>query len=259
MPDVRLLLGDCVEVMRGMADRSVDAIVTDPPYGTEELGGGYGRKKTVEERPSLTIANDKDLAILKEAVPEWVRILKPSAWLAVFCATKRRREVEDILDRHGFGFFGEVIWDKGVPGLGYHIRYSHETVLIFRRGLPPRPAAPILSVIRETIPSGKRAGGHPHEKPVPLLAELVRWCTPEDGVVLDSFVGSGSTLVACMKTGRNGIGIELDAKYIPVIERRLQRAGTPLFEPIESKAEYLAIAERRLAAEQARTPLFATA
>jgi len=209
---VTVLHGDCLEVMRGMADASVDCVLTDPPYGLEGMAGGYGRAHK-------TIANDRDLSMLEAALPGLRRVVRPDSWAAFFCSARKRTPTEVLLAAAGFEPYGEVIWDKGSPSLGYHIRYAHETVIVCRVGEPPRPPSPLLSILRAPRPRGEH--GHPHEKPVSVLRALVRWACPAGGLVYDPFTGSGSTGLACMAEGRRFVGSELDAGWTKVARERL--------------------------------------
>jgi adenine-specific DNA-methyltransferase len=221
---IDLRLGDCLEVMPTIPSGSVDCVIADAPYGTEAERDGYGRRAN-----KRYIEGDKDLSVLRAALPEVVRVLKPNTWAALFCSPKRRFEVEGLCRGAGLAVVNEVVWDKKSPGLGGGIRYQHETVLLCGKG-EPQGNASLFSVITELTP---RAHHHPHEKPLRLMTALVRYCSRPDDLILDPFVGSGTTLVACAKTGRNGIGIEVDPQYTPIIERRLRAAETPLFPAIK--------------------------
>lgn len=216
---ITLYHGDCREVLLTLGKGIATAIVSDPPYGTESLGGGYGRKAG----GSKTIANDTDLSALRDAIPFARRCLGSDGWVAIFCAAKMRTEVDALLDGVGFELFGEVVWDKAMPGLGYHIRYAHETIVVARHGEPERPLKPLLSVIRCPVATGETDGAHPHEKPLGIMSPLVAWCCPAGGTVLDPFAGSGSTLVAAKTAGLRAIGIEQDEAYCELAANRLRQ------------------------------------
>jgi site-specific DNA-methyltransferase (adenine-specific) len=216
-PNITIYHGDALDILRSLPSESIDTIITDPPYGTEALAGGYGFSHQ-------RILNDKDLSALESTLPEILRVLKPDAWVAIFCAAKQRQKVDALLIASGLEPFGEIIWDKRNLGLGWSIRYAHETVLIYRKGTPPRPPKPIPSVLRHPIVRGK-GRVHPHQKPVALLEDLARWCCPESGTVLDPFIGSGTTLEAAQRLGLEAIGIELDEKYCEMAADRLRQAA----------------------------------
>ena len=224
MSDCRIIVGDCLAIMPTLDADSVDAVVCDPPYGTQGEAGGYGRRQLYAGKYGRRIAGDVDLSAMEAALPLMVRALKPDAWLALFGAPRRTGALVRAFEGAGLDIFGEVIWDKGVPGLGYHIRYSHEVVYICRKGDPPRPAEALLSVCR--VAAGRVAAGaaHPHAKPVPLLRRLVRWCCPPGGLVLDPFAGCGPVGVAAVLEGRRYLGVEVDEGYAAVASARIATA-----------------------------------
>jgi site-specific DNA-methyltransferase (adenine-specific) len=199
--------------------------VTDPPYGTEDLSGGYGRRhlwhrsKTAGNR----IQGDGDLTA-------WIRVAKllPSclpadAWVLAFCAARRMPASLSALAGAGLEFVGEAVWDKAQPGLGYTVRYAHEAILIAAKG-SPRPAdGPLLSVLRGDRTARDMASRHPHEKPVSVMGSLIRFAVPIGGVVLDPFCGTGATLRAAKDLGRCAIGIEIEERYCEIAARRLEQ------------------------------------
>lgn len=224
--DIRLIHGDCLQVLPTLGAGEVDAIVTDPPYGTAVERDGYGRRQIYDGKQH--IKNDADLSMMEAMLALAPRVLSKNAWVALFCSPKKRFEAETICRAAGFVVHGEIVWDKLQPGLGGGLRYQHETILLCRHGNPAGRHG-ILSVIRANLAPGRRGAGHPHEKPISLMTELVRYCSRAGETILDPFAGSGSTAVACMKTGRRCVAVECDAKYIPIIERRTSAAETPLF------------------------------
>jgi len=215
----QLYLGDCLDIMRTMPDKSVDAVITDPPYGTQDLAGGYGRRQLHDKGDGLgaTIQNDNDVRQIQSAYPHFGRLVA-DGFAAVFYAA--RKTPEFINATSADQWFGNIVWDKGAPGLGYHIRYSHEDIAIFKIGSPERPAKPIISVIRQS----RIRGDHPHEKPIEVITKLIEWVSEPGDTVLDPFMGSGTTGVACAQTGRNFIGIEIDPTYFAIAQRRIHDA-----------------------------------
>ena len=231
MDDATLYLGDCLDVLRDLETGSVDAVVTDPPYGTHDLAGGYGRRRLWDtgNHEGRTIANDHDLSALAAAFPEFRRLVQ-DGWAAVFYAA--RRTPEFIGATSGEDWFGSLVWDKGAPGLGYHIRYAHEDVAVFRFGQPKRPDRALLSVIH----CGGRRKEHPNEKPVEVMARIVEWASAPGGNILDPFMGSGTTGVACVQTGRRFVGVEIDPTYYAIAERRIAEARAQLPLPLAEGA-----------------------
>jgi adenine-specific DNA-methyltransferase len=204
------------------ADASVDAVVCDPPYGTEARMDGYGRS-------GKKIANDCSLAVFRDALPELYRVLRHSGMLAVWMAPTEAWECEGYVRAAGFFMWGALVWDKGVMGMGYRIRYSHESILVAGK----QPEAPMggLSSVQRAFPPSRlpHATGHPHEKPTAISAALIRYGTPAGGVVLDAFCGSGATLVAAREEGRIGIGIDVDDAHLRTAQHRILNAPLSLF------------------------------
>lgn len=208
--------GDCREILPTLA---FDAIVSDPPFGTEDLRGGYGRRQNWDNGngKGRVIAGDKDLAALEGmflALQSNVRIM----WLAVFFAARKTPEFVSLATRYA-AWRGELVWNKRMPGLGYTIRYSHESIALLSRGDPPKPPDALLSVIEAPCV----ADVHPHEKPVELMKPLVKFCALENDTVLDPFMGSGTTLRAAKDLGRKAIGIEIEEKYAEIAAKRLSQ------------------------------------
>lgn len=209
---------DCLEALKLLPDKCVDLVLTDPPYGTHNLSGGYGRKQLWGKTGrNHCIENDEDLSILKEAFPHFLRIVK-NGWVMAFFTS---RKTPDFISTTSSGdWFGTIIWDKLMPGLGFHIRYAHENIAVFKVGEPERPLKPIQSIIR----CCSNPIIHPHQKPLELLHPLITWGCPHDGIVLDAFAGVGSTCVASLQTGRRFIGMEISPEYTKLANDRCEAA-----------------------------------
>jgi hypothetical protein len=196
---VTLFLGDCLEVTEWLA---ADVLVTDPPYGTEGIAGGYGRA-------GFTIANDATTEARDEVLTNWGE--RP----ALCFGTPRMAEPPG-------GWIYRLVWDKVEPGMnGGAWRYTHECIYV--RGVGwTRLSASSYSILR--FPRSDGMGNderteHPHRKPVGLLETLISAAPP--GVIADPFAGSGSTLVAAKALGRRAIGVELEERYCEIAARRL--------------------------------------
>jgi DNA modification methylase len=225
--------GDCRSVLYSLPDESVDIIWTDPPYGhgnadgdllsrrADAVGDGIATKQ-------VAIANDMP-DTMREVVDAMLvqasRVLKRDccccccggggprptfAWLA------------ERMDRDGLAFFHSVIWDKRNPGMGWRFRRQHEMVMVaHRRGGKLRWSEDGRSIpnILSYYPPRDRV--HPNEKPIDLvLAMLDRIARPGD-LIVDPFMGSGTTLVAAKQLGLRAIGIELDEDFCGVAVKRL--------------------------------------
>jgi len=210
---ITILHGDCRDFLSGM---SAGLVVTDPPFGTENLGGGYGRRQLHSKngRDGRTILNDTDLGAFRDS---WslIRATLTDSYALVFYSPRKTPEFCGIV---GDAWAGEIVWDKLQPGLGYTVRYQHESIAVLKVGNPDSPENAVISIQR-----AERTGvvSHPHEKPVGLIKGLLR--LRPSGLVLDPFMGSGSTLVAAKIEGRKAIGIELSEKYCELAAKRLSQ------------------------------------
>lgn len=194
-----------------------DAVITDPPYGTDVPRDGYGRRQIWHGEQH--IEGDADLTAFSTALMCLRPQLRRNAWVASFCSPKRRADMERACDAAILRIFGEIVWDKVRPGLGDGIRYQHESILLGSFGGPSGRCS-LFSVLRSLPPTGLH--GHPHEKPVDLMAALIRYTTTKNDLIVDPFVGSGSTLAAAMSLGRRAIGIDVDERWCEVAARRLE-------------------------------------
>jgi len=241
----KIIQGDCLEVMRGMADNSVDCIVTDPPYGHNNNNNGdlisrreaaLGRGDYEAERDDRPILNDGKEAneLVRLSFIEWYRILKPGCCCCC-CGSGGGPDPQFArwslwLDEafHG-GFKQMVVWDKGPMGMGWHYRRSYETVLVATKPGSKCKWYDTTSKIENIIRPGyngiskiiPRDDQHPTQKPVELMVHFIELHTQEGDTVLDPFMGSGTTGVACERMGRNFIGIELDPDYCEIARKRI--------------------------------------
>lgn len=242
MKDWTIHHGDCIEVLRTLENESVDAVITDPPYGTTACGW--------------------DAVIpFKPMWEELKRISKPDSAICLFGS----QPFTAALIASNFPMFRyEWIWDKSV-GMGQNAKRMpikvHENLVVFSRlasryypqfgikehfrPFPKTYKTELMDLSKcsrdlEHLESGKKfptsviaiSGRseeinplnrvHPTQKPVELLCYLVRTYTNEGETVLDFTMGSGSTGVASLLEGRKFIGIEKDAKYFRIAERRLK-------------------------------------
>lgn len=238
---ITLHYGDCLEIMRGMEEKSIDFIFTDPPYGHNNNNNGdlIARweaalgKKAVPISEWRPIANDGEEAneLFYNALKEFNRLLMPGSCCCCCCGggggpdpqfARWSLWMDDLI-----GFKHMVIWDKGPMGMGWHYRRSYETVLVgTKKGASCRwydDSHRIENVIRHIRKIIPRANQHPTEKPVELAKHFILLHTKPGDTVLDPFMGSGSTGEACAQTGRNFIGIELDKQFFDMAKSRLEK------------------------------------
>ena len=205
--DCRLILGDCLDVLPELG--AVDAVVTDPPYGIGYLhaggGGGQPRNRSISMKRNARAIIGDDSAF------------DPGPWLKWPCVLWGANHFANRLP-HGRW----LAWNK----LGHHEPWDSFSDVEFawhnRRG-----ADKIFSLLWKGLAQGEKINKgirhHPTQKPVALM----EWClgfVPDAPTILDPYMGSGTTLVACAKLGRRGIGIEIDPEYFDIACRRVEEA-----------------------------------
>lgn len=210
---VRVVEGDCLEVMGSIPDGLVGAVVTDPPYGisyaTNFSVGGVGATWRGRE-----IANDGDTAA-RDWVLTWARA-RGLPW-ACFGTWKVPKPP---------GIRGVLIWDKGpafgMGDLSFPWKGSWEEIYV---GGPGWVGKRDEGVLRGHLVHSHESRGrtHPTEKPVSLLRTLIRKL-PDEAVILDPFGGSGSTAVACAIEGRRCLLIEKEPAYAAIARKRVAEA-----------------------------------
>lgn len=204
----KLYLGDCREVIGGLA--GVDHVITDPPYGIDPSGGGYGRE-------GVAIANDKDLSVCIPVLNACTALLADGYMVAFHSPRNASQFITAALE------FAELehslVWDKKAPGMGGAVRYQHECIAVFTVGAP-KVCAPCFSVLSYY----RDASLHPHMKPHGLMSKLVGTFTAPDEMILDPFMGSGSTGCAAVAMGRDFVGCELDERYFDIACKRIEDA-----------------------------------
>jgi site-specific DNA-methyltransferase (adenine-specific) len=280
---IELILGDCLEYMKSMPDKSVDCVVTDPPYG-------YLNHKLDREFDS------------KNAVESFVKIIKPTGFCVMFGRGVNFYKINVLMSDSGMKFKEEVIWQKqGATSPMLRLHRTHETISIFgwNKSVIRKRKVPYLEMrgsdlrsmssdirrilsklndekgfndIKDFIESGtceykeKRNNKHflttgketldrpryinvlqsitqgmfetsiirinrehytmehPTQKPVRLMERLISLVSDEGDTIFDPFMGSGTTGVACVQTGRNFIGVEIDPGYFAIAQKRIAEA-----------------------------------
>ncbi len=207
--------------MREMESASVDTIITDPPF--------FMPAEHYQSRKDWGGKRYSDTSVLKTfwevVLSEASRILKPTGHIFVFCNSESY-PVFFIPTYDKFHKCKSIVWDKTRVGLGHIFRHQHELIIWARYADSIYNNDHKLRSDVLKFPATLSADrDHPVEKPEPLLMELIEPTTPRDGVVCDLFAGSGTTLSAAKKLGRQYIGFELDPEWHKIAERRLSAAN----------------------------------
>lgn len=236
---VDLRHGDCLEVMRVIATGSVDAVVTDPSF-----------QMTITANSVQRVGRDRlqahDWEFSHDWLPDAVRVLKPGGALYVFMNDEGWSPLIADCKALGVKMNRRLVWMKSnpMPSRGKHKNYRGGTELIMYAVKGDRTAyfaertqSDLLPLMLMPIVGGHERTPHPTQKPVRMMERFITNSCPPDGVVLDPFMGSGTTGVACVNTGRNFIGIEKDAGYFQIATERIRKAQDA---PRQARLEELA-------------------
>lgn len=219
MPKIELIQGDCLELMKDIPDKSIDMVLTDPPYGIK-----YKSNMRTKSPKFEMIANDNNSARFL-VYPEMYRVLKDDSAAIVFASWKNYAEDYIELSKC-FDIKNVIVWWKhggGIGDLKHTLLTDYEIAIICHKGKCKIRGKRIGSVWEcNKVNPNKML--HPTQKPEKLLEELIEKYSDSDETVLDCFMGSGSTGVACINTNRSFIGIEKEAKYFDIACRRIEDA-----------------------------------
>lgn len=231
---VDLRLGDCLEMMCALPDASVDAVITDPPYcsggfneSQKKLSNGHGlRSDTRKEIGWFTNDNmgtSGAVWLLRSVAVAANRVMRDGGSLCLFTDWRMIPIIEPALESSGLRWYNLVVWDKGGGGLGWGFRMQHELILHFTKGKFKAYDHSVGNVI--SVPRMNHNGRlHQTQKPTDLLKSIVKVVSPKSGTVLDPFMGSGTTGVACVKLNRDFIGMEINPDYFAIAEKRIAEA-----------------------------------
>ena len=224
-----LFHGDILDLIKNIEDESIDLVVTDPPYKTTSRGnaGNSGGMLQKQINKSGKVFSHNDINI-KDYANELYRILKSGSHCYIMTNHTNLIEMLNELTNVGFHFIKCLIWDKGNKIMGQYYMSQFEYVIFLRKG-----KAKWINNIgnSKTVHQFNNIIGnknHPTEKPVDLLEFYIKNSSQEKDIVLDPFMGSGSTGVACINTNRKFIGIELDLDYFKIAKQRIENASNYL-------------------------------
>ena len=255
--NIKLLHGDCIELLPKIPDASIDAIITDPPYGITKC--------------------DWDKVVPFDSLwKHYNRVLKRNGVIVIFGTEPFTSE---LVCSNKKMFREKLTWQKHRPSnMGnakrMHLKYSEDIIVfsfgrnIYNPQMQPRTSNRVRQAQKGTSKQWRTSGNtsrevcfatqyaprswdsfnadwkypsnilpfpavvsnsrekvnHPTQKPVSLLMYLIKTYTQEDALILDTFMGSGTTGVACINTGRKFIGIELDDNYFSIAKTRIENA-----------------------------------
>lgn len=209
---MQLILGDCLPALRALPSESIDTVVSDPPFGIDLQPQRRITKAIVGD------GKEEAQALWREVMPELYRVAKPNTGHVLF-ADMLAPWVIPVLEDSGFHVKSAITWVKNNFGIGYYVRPQWEIAYYLHKGKPSLLISPMSNVwFHDRV----QAPRHSCEKPVSLMEQAIRLCLPHGpGIVLDPFMGIGSTGKAALRLGHDFVGMELDEGYFQIAQARV--------------------------------------
>jgi len=247
--NIKIILGNCLDIMQDFSSESIDLIVTDPPYN---LGKDYGNN-------SDNLEHESYLSFSRIWLSEAKRILKPSGTIYVFMGVRYISYVYSILEKElGLYFNSWITWTY-TQGIGKTKGFSprHDDILMFTKSnhfkfnldsiRVPQKYYRSINNMRGANPGNvwefshihfcqSNRLNHPTQKPEALFERMILASSDENDIVLDPFCGSGTTLRVCQQINRRAIGIEINEQYLQLTKERLLQPFLG-FDSIDKKME----------------------
>ena len=213
---------DCLEGLRMLPDKSIDLVVTDPPYDIQTSGAGIYKQADKQYVKELNFMKD---GFSPEVLDELCRVLKKIN-IYIFCSQKQIIPLLDYFVKGKKCNYNLLTWHKTnpVPACGNKYLTDTEFILFFReKGVKiyGNFNSKFTYYVTPLNQRDKKRYGHPTVKPLEMIQNFVINSSLEDMIVLDPFMGSGTTAVACIKTNRKYIGFELSEEYCKIAEKRI--------------------------------------
>jgi site-specific DNA-methyltransferase (adenine-specific) len=219
--NIQLFNGDCLEVMTEIPNESVDLLLTDPPYGMN-----YRSSRRTDKHKKIEL--DTSIDWFPKFIKEIFRVMKNNSHIYIFCNDYAISHFRDDIENIGFKNKRTLVWVKNNHTSGdLYGDYGNKTEFILyahkgRRLLNGKRDTNVLNFNRVNT------NLHPTAKPVNLCAYLINKSSVRNDLVVDCFMGSGTTGVACKQLGRRFIGIELDKHYCEIAQERIKNTTIDL-------------------------------
>jgi len=241
-----IIKGDCIEIMKNIPDNSIDMTFADPPFN-------LGKQYNVYDDTKKT---NVYLDWCKSWINEMVRITKPTGSIFVHNIPKWLTYYSNFLNEIAY-FKNWLVWDALSKPAGMGLQPAHYGILYYHKsskkakfyktryphkrcsecgclekhygGSPVHPFGPLISDVWTDIHrvrGKKNRDKHPCQLPIPLLERIILMVTDENDIVLDPFVGTGTTAIAAKRLGRRFIGIDMDDSYVKISKNKLEKTSS---------------------------------
>lgn len=242
----QLYHGDATQLDQ-IKDHSIDMILTDPPYGIDYVTGHRMRQDGEKPKPSPKskvhtlerfdpISHDEHFpgVMLSNALYEFHRVLKDDTAIYMFTRWDCYHKLLPLFKENAFKVKNVITWAKNNWTAGdLEGNYGYQTEIILFAVIGKHK---LLGPRATNLMPFKRVDGakllHPAQKPESLLSFLITKSCPPGGIVLDPFVGCGSTCVAAASVGRKSIGVDLNREWLPIARKRLEKKVLPLIDGV---------------------------
>lgn len=204
----KIICGDYLDLIKGLPDQCIDAVITDPPYGLNTNG----------------IRNDGNLSLFYNMLPECYRVLKDNTFFVTFFSTKF---LPKLFKNNPFTYFWQFILYCPTGSVRSPIGFTkYMSCFVFKKG-NPRLAKWKTDIFKDTpgkmVEPDEGFINHPTPKPKHFIKEIIEMFTCQDALILDPLIGSGSTAVACKQLNRRFIGFEIKEDYCSIARARLAK------------------------------------
>lgn len=210
---IKIINGDCFEVLKMLPDNCMSLVITDPPYGDNI---GYGRS-------GKTILNNEDETINYKLLDVIYPKMKDNTSLYLFTNWKFEIKLRNYIENNTkFNIRMLIIMIKNNIGMGYSFRNQYELCLVIEKGVPKYNLGGFSNVYKvRHIKQDKTT--HPHQKDEFFIQKIIKHSSKEGDLVFDPFLGSGTTAIACKQLNRKCLGIELEEKYVNMANNKLKQ------------------------------------
>lgn len=217
----KVINADCLDILKELPDNSIDTIITDPPYSVGMTSNGV---------KGCWLDNSLVKPFFYNLFREYLRIMKYGSEFYINTDWRTYPLLYPILVEF-FNVKNLIVWDYEWIKAGSHFRFSHEFIIYGFKGENKRKfSASERDVWRiKPINFTDKNKNHQTEKPMELVSKCIKLSTKEGDLILDSFLGSGTTAIACKLLNRNFIGIEISEEYCKLAEARIRKVSNQLF------------------------------